>query len=418
MKRKYFIVFLLAALLLLVPSAAFAINALNINGSSYDSTALAGDLAGAGWTWQASANAGQGELTLKGYNGGAIESVDGVLNIHLVGENIITSDAPNMLYVHGTDTGLNLYGSDAAADKLTARSTYIVNTMGPDISGINVTIANANTIPFSIRDSSMVLDLSQVTVNEGPLGYDFPYDIFGINITQTVNNSSILGIAMQMDNAVFDMSSDSSGGTLTYGMWASPLYSSIQAVFNSCTFHLTDFSRRGWYTGRDLAMSSSATYNNCVFNMHTGSIGAIGVHVSSDNDYGFGTSTLILNNPSGEIDTSAGLDSVISRGAHPIFAINGSSMQAWQADSSEIANPKIITVFYNAAKTSIYSKTVGTTDAIYLGENANKTARHIIFTLLPYQPPATGDTGTPVFYGILLLLAAAGMLLMRVRIAR
>ncbi len=416
MKQKYFTVLLLAALLLLVPCTAFAIGTLSINGSSYDSTALAGNLTGTGWSWQASANAGQGELTLNGYNGSAIEATDGVLNIHLVGENIITSDALNVLYVHGTDTGLNLYGSDAATDTLTTRSTYVVNTMNPDISGINVTIDNANTIPFSIRDINMVLDLSQVTVNEWVPGFKYTYEIYGINISQIVNDSSILGITMQMDNAVFDMSSDSNGGTLTYGMWANSYYSSIQAVFNSCTFNLTDFSRRGWYTGRDLAIASSATYNDCVFNMHSSSR-TIGLHVSSDNESGFGSSKLILNNPSGEIET-AGLAALFSRGAASTLAINGSSMQAWQVDTTEITDPKIITVFQDASQTKISAKTVGVADAIYMGTNYNKIATRIIFTRLPYQPPQTGDTSTPVLYGILTLLTAAGILLMRKRFAR
>lgn len=356
-------------------------------------------------------------MTLNGYNGGAIESTDGVLNIHLVGENIITTDALKMLNITGADTGLNIYGSDAATDKLITRSNIVVDSLNPVLYGISLSISNSATIPFSFRNISYALDMSQATSTEWLPGMNYPFLFYGISIAQTVHNSSIVGIDMQMDNTVLEMSNDSSDGTFLYGMWANPYYSSIQAVFNSCTFNLSDFSSRGWYTGRDYAISSSATYNNCIFNMHTSSKSAIGLHVSSDNDFGFGVSKLILNNPSGEIET-AGLASIYSRGSVLTLAVNGASMQAWQADTTEITDPKIITIFSDAFYTTLYAKTVGVAGAVYLDTNFNKIAARIIFTILPYQPPQTGDTSAPALYGILFLFAAAGILLLRVKIAR
>ncbi len=150
-----------------------------------------------------------------------------------------------MLNITGADTGLNIYGSDAATDKLITRSNIVVDSLNPVLYGISLSISNSATIPFSFRNISYALDMSQATSTEWLPGMNYPFLFYGISIAQTVHNSSIVGIDMQMDNAVLEMSNDSSDGTFLYGMWANPYYSSIQAVFNSCTFNLSDFSSRG-----------------------------------------------------------------------------------------------------------------------------------------------------------------------------
>lgn len=417
MKSRYCVWLLWIALFVLLPCAAFALGTLTIGGSSYNSAALSGNPSGAGWAWSASVNGGQGELTLSGYDGGAIASADGILNIRLIGENIITTSEPSMLMAGGSNSGLNLYGSDPAVDRLIARSTAVVDSFNNTLYGIRVTISNSATIPFTFRNISFILDMSRASNAEYVSGFYYPYTFYGIYITQTINNPSILGIDMDMDNTVITMSNESTRGTFSYGMWASPHYSSIEAVFNSCTFNLSDFSARGWYTGRDLAKASSATYNNCLFNLHTDSTGAIGIHVSSDADSGFGVSTLTFNNPSGEIETK-GINAVYARGTYPALAVNGASMQAWQEDGAEIVDPQIVTIFYNSSLTRLYARTVGIENSVAFTSAPNTNAARIIFTLLPPDPPQTGDSSAPALYALVLLLAAAGLVVLRLRAVR
>lgn len=410
MPRKYYAFFLLVILLVFLPCAAFAVGALSINGSTYNSTDLMGDLSGAGWAWQASANGGQGELTLNGYDGDAIATVDGVLNIHLIGENIITTNALNMLSVSGVNTGLNIYGSSSATDILITRSTFTTGVVLNTVNGINVTISNSATIPFTFSNISYQLDMSQIS----GIGISSTLEVLGINITQTIANASIVGIDMQMDNTVISMSNENINGKLTHGMWASPYYSSIQAEFNSCTFNISNFIIRGWYTGRDYASSSSATYNDCIFNMHTISSSAVGLYIGADNEHGSGVTKLILNNPSGEIDASYGT-ALYSRSSHPTIIINGATIQTWDKIGNEIENPRVISIFSDASMSTILAKSIGRADIVHLSYEYGLMADHIIFTPAPYTPPQTGDTSTPVLYGLLLLLSAAGVILIRIR---
>ncbi len=427
MRRKYRGLLFSIALLVLLPCTAFAISSLTINGSIYNSTALAGSPSGTGWAWSASANGGAGELTLKGYNGSYIASVDGVLNIRLIGTNTITSVEKDVLSISGSSTGLNLYGSDSNTDSLMLSSAYQVTSSNQVVNGIHAGISNSVTMPFTLRNISLSLDTSQIKGYELVPGFVLKGNVYGISANHTTTDVALLGITMQMDHTVITFSNNNTQALLQYGMWANPLYGMIEAAFDSCTFNLSDFTLRGWYVGRDLASVSTAVYNSCLFNIHgdVGSTFAIGLHVSADNDFGFGKSTLILNNPTGEIQT-VGHFAALSRGSNPTLEINGSSMQAWQEDGTEIVAPHAVTVFMDASRTDIYSLSIGSVDAVYLSTDYDTLASHILFTLLPSplpsplpsQFPQTGDSSTPALYTLALLFTAAAIVLLRRRSAR
>lgn len=407
MKNKYLVLLLVVTLVALLPYAALAIDSLEIDGSSFTAADLAGNLSGAGWAWLTAANGGQGELRLSGYNGGAIAATDGVLHMHLTGENIMTADAAAVLSVKGENTGLKICGSDPDTDSLRIYNTFSDRSSSDWAWGIDMFITNSATFPFSLEDMSLTIDMSMVKQYEYFAGFFMGRSAGGIQVRQMVNDNAIVGIDIVMDNAVITISGSGDEMNLAYGMWANPNYSSITAKFINCTFNITDFLTRGLYTGRDLAYSSSATYNNCNFNIHSAVSSGIGVHVSSDTDYGFGTSTLTLNYPDGEVEAETA--AVYARGANPSMVINGATMEAWQKDGTEIADPQIVSIFLDLTMTDYIAKTVGITDAVYTSADYEKKAARIIFTRLPY--PQTGDSSMPVLYGLGLLLAAAGLVL-------
>ncbi|HPF88633.1 MAG TPA: hypothetical protein PK537_11355, partial [Candidatus Limiplasma sp.] len=141
---------------------------------------------------------------------------------------------------------------------------------------------------------------------------------------------------------------------------------------------------------------------------------SLGLHISSDADVGFGTSKMTLNNPDGEIEVG-GTAALFVRSANPILTINGSDIQAWGPDGTELVNPHNVYLYPLQTRTTIIAQTLGLTDMDFVSHDYEDLATHIIFTPRPVQPPQTGDTSTPMLYVLLLLLAAAGIAALRVR---
>ena len=161
---------------------------------------------------------GQGELTLNNYNGGAIAATDGVLYIQLIGENIITANAPAVLSVSGENTGLHICGGAYATENLRIYSTYSDTNMNTAW-GIDVTVSNSATIPFSLKDMRLTIDMSMVEGWELASGRFLYRTTGGIQVLQTVRNAAIVGIDMAMDNSIITVSGGGEHTNFYYGMW-------------------------------------------------------------------------------------------------------------------------------------------------------------------------------------------------------
>ena len=70
-----------------------------------------------------------------------------------------------------------------------------------------------------------------------------------------------------------------------------------------------------------------------------------------------------------------------------------------------------------ASRTDLYSQTIGRVNTVRLEPDYYRNAAHVLFVALPPMPQ-TGDAQTPALFALLILLSAAGLLLLRGRALR